>query len=271
MGPMHVFSWNVNGRLGKAADAQIEQVLELAPDVIALQELTSRSYPAWSARLLAAGYSVASTIDLVGVPYPMTEPQIHRKYFNLTATRMPVAPLPGLAFEDPAQAELAFPEKYLAVAVRLPSRPIEIHNAHLPPGSTRGVIKIQAFDAIRKRVDRRPSLPRILCGDFNTPQAEDDASLTTWASAHPDVVNWDAAERLILEHPELRDVYRECRHDGEPFAYSHLTRGTPRRYDHIFVSPEFQAVRCRYITDWLVKKLSDHAPLEADLELREVP
>ena len=47
---------------------QIEAVLGREPDVVALQELTVASYPQWCAALLDAGFSVVSTVDLVGVP-----------------------------------------------------------------------------------------------------------------------------------------------------------------------------------------------------------
>ena len=79
---------------------------------------------------------------------------------------------------------------------------------------------------------------------------------------------WDAAERAILEHPTLRDVYRERHPPGEQYPASHLTRGVRRRYDHIYASPELETVRCSYLTDWLAEGLSDHAAVEAELTLR---
>ena len=67
---------------------------------------------------------------------------------------MPLAPLPGLAFEDPAHAEVAFPEKYLAVEVRLPSGAIEIHNAHL------GLLPVGRKTAMEFGCDRKAVDPR---------------------------------------------------------------------------------------------------------------
>ena len=177
-----------------------------------------------------------------------------------------IAALPGLAFGDPEQARLAFPEKYLAVRVVVDGMGLDVHNAHLPPGSTRGAIKMHAFRAIRQRIDEPTSVPRVLCGDFNTPQFEDDEDVTTWASAHPEFRDaWDAAERGVLEHPILRDVYRQHHPPGQHYSASHFTGGTPRRYDHVFASPELETVRCRYMTDWLRDGLSDHAAIEAEL------
>jgi exodeoxyribonuclease III len=266
---LKILSWNVNGRVDEACSRQLDCVLAVAPDVLALQEVTLASYPAWCAGLVQASYSVVSSIYLVNLPYPEVHPPISRRYFNLTATRGQIATLPGLTFTDPEEARLAFPEKYLAAHVVVDGAAVDVHNAHLSPGSTRGVIKIHAFRAIRQRVDQPTSVPRILCGDFNTPQAEDEEGVTTWASARPEELRdeWDAAERSVLVHPAMRDVYGELQVAGEPYAASHVTRGVPRRYDHIYASEELAVQRCRYLTDWLDEGLSDHAAVEADLVL----
>jgi exonuclease III len=212
---MQILSWNVNGRVQGACERQLDRVLEVAPDVLALQEVTLGSYPAWLEGLEAADYSVVSTVDLARPPYP--KDGIRRKYFNLTASRWPIFELPGLTFTDPGQGRVAFPEKYLVARVTGDGSDVDLHNAHLPPGSTRGIIKVQAFQAIRRRIDGPSSTPRILCGDCNTPQSEDEQGVETWAKPHPGLFEeWDAAERAILEHPHLRDVYREKHPSGEP-------------------------------------------------------
>lgn len=261
-----MLSWNVNGRVDAGRTAQIAAVLDREPDVIALQELTANTYPVWSEALLAAGYSTISSIDLLRAPYADVVPAVTRKYFNGLAVRGTIAALPGLAFPDPEEARLAFPEKYIAARVTLNAGTYEIHNAHLPPGSSRGIVKAQAFRAIRRRTDL--AIGRVvLCGDFNTPQHEDADGLTTWASSHPrHFEEWDSAEREVLENPALRDIYRLTRHASAPFAYSHLTRGTKRRYDHIYASPALSPITCVYHVQWLLDRLSDHAAVEADLE-----
>ena len=266
---MRLISWNVNGRVDDALRKQATAVLERDADVIALQELTLESYSQWCDALLPEGFSIVSTIDLVQVPYPAADPPIRRKYFNAIAARGAIAALPGLSYPDPSQAAVAFPEKYVAARIVLGELALEVHNAHLPPGSTRGKIKPQMFSAIRWRTDA-VTAPIVLCGDFNTPQREDEAGVTTWASSHRDVPGWDAAERAVLENPRLRDVYRERRESGSPFPASHYTGTTARRYDHIYASADVHATACYYHAGWLIDKdrrLSDHAPVEADLEL----
>ncbi|MGI9081495.1 MAG: endonuclease/exonuclease/phosphatase family protein [Thermoleophilaceae bacterium] len=267
---MKILCWNIGGRLGAVALKQIDAVLSRAPDVLALQGVSKGNYPDWRDGLEGAGYSLLSAIDLVDVPYPEMAPPIRRKYFNLTAARHPIDALPGLSFEDPERAATAFPEQYLAACVRVTGvEPIEIHNAEVPAGEMLGVIKMHAFEAIRRRVDQSPDRPRILCGDFKAPHAEDDEGLEVWTAGHPRLrEEWEAAERGVLEHPVLRDVYREQHEPGTPFAVSYLTRGTPHRYDHIQASPELESAGCRYVSDWLTQKLSDHAAVEAELAPR---
>lgn len=265
---MKILSWKVSGQLGALARPQIDAVIERDPDVLALQEASLGNYDDWCESLMAAGYSIVSAIDLVGVPYPEMAPPIRRRYFNLIATRREIAPLKGLKFEDPEQLAVAFPEKYLAARVLVDGIPVEIHTADVPPSETLGLIKVHALQAIRRRVDESSDRPLVLCGDFMTPRSEDENGVTTWAGTHAKYnEEWKDAELAILEHPVLRDVYREVHEPGTPFAVSKDTRGTPHRYDHIYASPQLETVSCVYLGDWLTEKLSEHAPVEAELVL----
>jgi endonuclease/exonuclease/phosphatase family metal-dependent hydrolase len=49
-----------------------------------------------------------------------------------------------------------------------------------------------------------------------------------------------------------------------PFAVSHYTGTTARRYDHIYASTELRVAACTYHEAWL-GSLSDHAAVEAAL------
>jgi len=268
---VRVISWNVAGRTGVRLDGQIQGITNSAADVIALQEVTRATQGHWRDALLSSGCSVLTTIDLLAIPYPGT---IRRRYCNLLATRHPVSALLGLSFADPEQAAVAFPEKHLAAIVVVDGTPIEVHNTHLPPGSTRGVIKPHAFEAIRRRVDESTSHRQILCGDFNTPRSEGESFVETWGrrrkgDQQPEM--WDAAERSILEHPRLRDVYRATRTHGEPWAHSHVTRSGPKRYDHIYAGPGLEPLGCSYGSRWLEGGLSDHAAVQAELRIVDFP
>jgi endonuclease/exonuclease/phosphatase family metal-dependent hydrolase len=287
---MRVLTWNVNGRVGAALARQLSAVLEREPDVIALQEVTRRSYPGWSEALMPAGYSVLSTRELVAMPYPPpgTEGypsppfppgyrhQLRRKNFNVLASRYPIAALRGLSFDDADEAAFAFPEKHLAGRILVDGTEVDVHNTHLPPGVSRGMIKVHHFEAIRRRVDGSAQRPRVLCGDFNAPGREnsDGPLFHTWGGwpGAEDQERWFEAETRLLTNPSMPDVYRAVHEGAEVFPASHHTgpKRTPHRYDYIFASKELRPESCDYLTAWLEpsderKRLSDHAAVEADL------
>ena len=274
---MKLLSWNLSGKTGPAAEEQLAEVLKAEPDAVALQEVVPGSLETWAQGLLAHGYTVVSSIELLAVPGPQHEKKprrIRRKNFNLTASRFPLAVLPGLAFREAGVRDRAFPEKYLVTRIRAKPGTFDLHNAHLPPGSTRGIVKVETFEAIRKRLDEPTPVPRVLCGDFNTPWEESDEGIKTAAHRHPgERQRWDEAERMILEHPELSDLYRANRSPGDDFAVSHYRgRGDRRvgcRYEHVYVSAEFdlRSSRVEYLEPLLDRGLSDHAPVAATLAL----
>lgn len=284
---MKLITANVNGRVEAAQRRQFEALMALSPDVLCLQEVTRRNYVQWIERLAHEGFSAVSTVDLIDVPYPSppypTPPfppdlknpdkPIQRTYFNLTAARHPIAQLPGLSFQDPDEAKFAFPEKYLAAQVRIEGVDVEVHNAHLPPGVSRGRIKVQALNAIAERVRKKPS-NRILCGDFNELPEDGDDPFVFEGDSDPTNAAWGEARARIFSNPKMREVYRDVHQRGEPFPVSHRTGWgigkNPRRYDHIFASADLVTEECRYHGDWLDKtaehsRLSDHAPVEAVL------
>lgn len=261
--PLKLLSWNVNGRTGEGQVEQLAAVLDREPDIVALQEVTSRSHPLWLEGLLEAGFPCSAA--LICSPSPMRMLRFGAGTAIFSPQGTPFAQLPGLSFDDSEEAAVAFPEKYLAGSVSIERQVIDVHTAHLPPGSTRGVIKVHAFEAIRRRIDADRRHPRVLCGDFNTPREETDTNVITWAGTRSGAParRWEAAERGILANDELPDVYRQLREAGSAFPASHYTRDISRRYDHVYASIELQALGCEYLSDSLGQGLSDHAPVEA--------
>ena len=53
---MRVVTWNVAGRASRQAE-QAAVVMAVGADLVALQEVTKRTLPAWLAALEAAGYA----------------------------------------------------------------------------------------------------------------------------------------------------------------------------------------------------------------------
>ena len=292
---MKILTWNVNGRIEDAAKRQIRAVLRRDPDIICLQEVTGKpggrrpgSYPSWTAALLARGYSVVSSVDLVALPNPEPphESPPHRpptrkkhghssrKYFNLIAAKHPLSAIAGLTYGDAEEARLGFPEKHVAGRVSIQGREIDIHCTHLPPGVSNGLVKVHHFEAVNRRVMRDRARPRILCGDFNAPVEEnalepefdiDGGWSDPWT--REEKVRWRDAEWSILKNEDMRDTYRATHRPRRRWPVSHYTGRTRRRYDHIFASPEFEIVDCRYLTGWLDRGMSDHAAVEAELRV----
>jgi exonuclease III len=261
---VRLISWNVNGRYGRTLPRQLAVVRERGADVVALQEVRAKSLTVWREGLKGAGLvHVLDSSNLTAVP-SLSGREYRRIYFNLVASRWPLRRLPGL--------QLEFPERYLAASVGRAGADFEIHVAHLPPGSKRGLVKVEMFEALNTKLARPCERPRILCGDFNTPRAErDDGTVEFWGARHPPhTERWDKAERSVLlglgEH-DLPDVFRALNGytatDGSWFA----RRGGQswgRRYDHIFASRRLMPTACRYLHEWREHRLSDHSAIEAD-------
>jgi endonuclease/exonuclease/phosphatase family metal-dependent hydrolase len=234
-------------------------LLERAPDLIALQEVTVATAPVWRERLVAEGYQMIDTADLLAATPP--DAAIKRKYCNLIASRWELRPLRPL--------DVVFPEKYLSAHVNF-DRGLELHVAHLPPGVTRGLTKIEAFVAIYSRLACSCEVPRILCGDFNSPQRETrDGQTITWADHYPrHEALWDAAELSVLRglaHFDLPDVFRDLNGWDATDVSFVAKRGdneVGRRFDHVFASKALKAQTCDYVHEWREQRLSDHSAIE---------
>jgi hypothetical protein len=102
--------------------------------------------------------------------------------FNLIASRWSLQRLLGLA--------IAYPERYLACSIRLSALEFELHVAHISPGASRCLIKVEMFEALYRRLATCSEKPRILCGDFNTPRFESpDGTVGFWGLRHRHIWN----------------------------------------------------------------------------------
>jgi exonuclease III len=261
---VRLISWNVNGRYGPALSRQLAAVCARGADVVALQEIRARSLSVWREGLERVGLQhVLDSSDLLAAP-SLSGREYRRIYFNLVASSWPLRRLPGL--------QLEFPERYLAASVGRAGAGFEIHVAHLPPGSTRGLVKVEMFEALHTRLARPFERPRILCGDLNTPRVErGDGTVEFWGARHPPhTERWDEAERSVVlglgEH-DLPDVFRAL-NGYTPTDVSWVARrggqSWGRRYDHVFASLRLRPTACRYLHAWREQRLSDHSAIEAD-------
>lgn len=271
---MKLVSWNVNGRVTKAA-TQCDALANREPDIVALQEVTARTCPLLRECLRSRGLHfisdsfslAASTSDLVGP----------RRYGLLIASRFPIEALSGVRINVP------WPERILAGAIAAPDYQFELYTTHIPPGSSNYWIKVEMLEGLYAALASTSQAPRILCGDFNTPQAErPNGEIVTWGQKMDEQgqavlwnrfrggsgARWDAAERNVLQGLakfDLADIYRSLYgyavHD---FSW-YLKRKemiVGRRFDHVFAASCLRPVRCEYLHSFRETALSDHSPIE---------
>ncbi len=256
---MRLISWNVQRRVRDGLHRQLEAVASQAPDLVALQEVTTSTGPLLKNLLPDLGLAhVAVSLDLV------SEARADRRRarsgvliasrwpFNLMRTRPPSVP---------------WPERILSAVVSSPCGPLELHAAYIPnvatgPAVGRPWLKAETFEAIFARLARRSRRPRILCGDFNVPLAEQpDGTIVPFGrpGRHAD------AELAILRDLgrfDLGDVYRALHgYAVQEFSWCGRVRGY--RLDHIFASRSLNAAECRYLHEFRQARLSDHSPIEA--------
>ena len=275
---MRVISWNTNRRR-RMVSSQVEALLSRTPDIVALQEVTPGTVAMLTEGLRSGGLvHVRSTVE-EGVTRPLTGP---RAYGVLVASRYPLE-----AHSSGVQAPWA--EKAISAVVEMPLGPLDLHTVHVPPGSSHGWVKVEVLEAVYEHLARPVARPCLLSGDFNTPRAElPSGEVVTWAQRMDatgrvrarrvvrggPADRWDAAERNILVGLAgfgLQDVFRSLHGYGVERASWVLRnrRGTfARRFDHLFASAHLCPTRCEYLQEWREAGWSDHAAIEADLEVR---
>jgi exonuclease III len=245
---VRLISWNVNRRVGLLAE-QAAALAAREPDVVALQEITARSWELWRAALTT-----------IGLPHAMCSwPPRPRRTVVLIATREPHDAVPALA--------VPWPETTLAVH----TAGVTVHTAHVP-NAANGWVKPDTLAALRAGLAATTG-PRVLCGDFNTPRREKpDGTVISFARDTKERLReergerWDSAELGVV--PGLRDLgFTDAfaPHRERTWVFRH---GGGWRLDHIFVSSELAATSAVYHHDWRDGGLSDHSAVEVDVELR---
>lgn len=169
---MRIVTWNVAGRVEKLR-RQAHAVQSLAPDIVALQEITARTLDIWRTTLRSAGFDhVTSSFELASTPMQLIGP---RKYGQLVASRFPTLPIPE------GHCDIPWKERVLSATLILPGGQLEIHTTHVPLGASNGWLKIDHFRGLYTRLARSCPCHRLLCGDFNSPQAElSDGTTHCW-------------------------------------------------------------------------------------------
>jgi exonuclease III len=251
-------SWNVAGRKSRLDD-QAERVLELAPDLVCLQEVTPVTAGPWSERLTEAGLVPALA------PLPRAR-EGSRPLAVLTAAREPAEVVPV--------DDVPWPERVLAVR----AGGLEVVNVHSPISPKPGLVKVRTHEAVFRHV-AGGSGPRIVLGDLNTPRREHpDGTVWTFARERNGRLRrergerWDAAESALirgLEQHGFRDAFRVLNgFDSREPSWEWPRTGGGYRLDHLIASAEVSVTTCSYRHDWRREdKLSDHSALVAELRV----
>ena len=259
---MRLICWNVNKRVRDGLQRQVQALEQRYPDVVGLQEITATTTDRWLEALADIGLPHGvSSLDLV--PEARTQKRPSRSGV-LLASRWPLRVLPLW------QEGLVLPERQVSGLLDTPGGPVEVHVVHVPSsGRMRELglprVKAATFERIYTELARVSDVPRILCGDFNAPLDElPDGTVLPWG---PDK-RTAAAELALLTGLfafGMVDVYRALHGyaDRAPSWYG-LKRGY--RLDHLLASPTLRPRACRYLDALRIGRLSDHAPVEAELD-----
>jgi exonuclease III len=240
-------------RLGQQAGALAAR----EPDVVALQEITRRTWPLWREALAGAGLAHAA--------WSTESPRRMGVLLAARAEMTAAAPLP-----------VPWPETTLAREIE----GVVVHTVHVP-NAANGWIKIETLEGVRAGLAASAGA-RVLCGDLNTPRRESpDGTVMSFARDTRGRLReergerWDRGELGVvpgLADLGFADALRSLHGYARPERSWTFADGKGGwRLDHVFASAELAVLAAGYHHDWRAAGLSDHAPLEVDLSLRLRP
>lgn len=285
---MRVLTWNVKGAFPYHSkdeiEAQIEYLesLEAQPDLLVLNEVNQYRRD-FIRELITDRLGYEGIVDTLDWANELRESEIPPHHDightngNLTAVRDPEAiehtPLELFdeTYDDEDLKHLSthYPEKILVTTCIFDGVEIEVWNVRAVPGGMKGEEKIKIFETVFDRIINGEERPRILAGDFNTPDEElaDGQAIVHIKDKDPRVRDrWrNAALNLLkgLGHVGMVDVFRYQWGYGEVDTLDESFGNS--RFDHIFASEGLSPVDCRYDPESV--DYSDHAALIADFEI----
>jgi exonuclease III len=271
--PVRIVSWNVARRSSRLAE-QAAALASREADVVALQEVTSRTLPLWRVALETIGVThVRASLDQAD---PARVPGDRRRTGVLVGSRTPLW--------DASALPAPWPETAIAAVSPFAGMgAVELHCVHVP-NAANGWVKVRTLEAIRGGLASPRRGPRVLCGDLNTPRRE---------LPHGEVISfardsrgrlrpergseWDQAELGVV--PGLRELgYSDAFRALHGYAQREPSWTWRRiaghdggwRLDHVFASEQLRPASAVYHHAWREQGLSDHSALEVDLESRRL-
>ena len=280
---LRIVSWNVAYRTGPTASRQGAFLAKLNPDLVLLQEVNPRS----SASLVAE-----SGLDWLvrAVDVRAAQPD------DLPVRRRGVA-IGGRGMAPEMVALLSeavrLPERMLTASVVLDGRLVTVVSYHAPPGVTWGMDKVRHAWACEAWLGHQHG-PVVMGADANTPEYDMPDFMLTRTHWHtgmrklagergddilfgPDADHnlTDALRSWLQQHPkEMERITLE--YPNGPLALSHRTGkrkespGFDRRFDAIWLSPEFQVEQITYPYEESIEAGSDHSAVVADVAFQDL-
>lgn len=249
---MRLATWNVN-----SVTARLPRLLswleETAPDVVALQETKTSSFP--EAEVAALGYQVAHAGD---------------------GRWNGVAVLSRIGLEHIDLALPGHPEPRLASAQ---CGPVHVTSVYVPNGRALGdphyEYKLEWFASLRARLELfDPAQPLVVMGDFNVARTDDDVfdPAAFAGSTHVTPAERAAMQRLV--DWGLVDVVPRPGKGSRPFTYWDYRAGMfhkdlGMRIDYVLATPAVKVLDA-----WVDREArkgtspSDHAPVVLDVDLQ---
>jgi endonuclease/exonuclease/phosphatase family metal-dependent hydrolase len=255
-------TWNVNYL--KFRESHLKFLRGIKPDILALQEV----HPDFFTKLSSSNLFSNSHYTLGYIQHDV-KPSHPCAILSSADIRL----------RNPSLIpDLPFPEKCMIVDAELDTTVIKVCSFHTPPGVAVKKLKPQSLVILAEWLTTR-NRPVILGIDANAPKVD-----------HPDITKnvwyWDDESKLLGEQrihdlrdafrdylmskPDLFETIKQSRPKG-PLDVSHITgkgrRGTRRRYDFIFVTPDIRVKSVEYLFDEACAAGSDHALVKAELEV----
>lgn len=274
-------SWNVAYRTGASVKRQAEFLAKLRPDLVLLQEVNPRS-----SDVLMTESGLAWLVRSVDLRAAAPDDRPVRRRGVAIAGKGPrpeeVALLPG---------DIALPERALTACVVLDGGPMTALSYHAPPGVNWGIDKVrQAWACVRWLGVQHG--PVVMGADGNTPEfamPDFKDSRTHWHTGMRKLAGepgddilfgpnkrhrlTDALRTWLGQHPEEFGRIRTDYPAG-PLALSHRTGrrrdspGIDRRFDSIWLTPEFQVEGVAYPYQESIDAGSDHSAVVVDAKFQ---
>jgi exonuclease III len=273
-----VATWNVNYRGPGVSARQGAYLRPFELDVVMLQEVNPRTLPA--------------LIEEAGLDWAVTAADLRVSPPNEGSGRRRVSAIAGRGAR-PRTAKLfthvRLPERLIVAELVDAEGPVTVVSYHGPPGVSWGKVKVDHALALARWLDTVEGTV-IVGADANTPEVDHpDPKLarTHWFTGNPRLDPGepgddemfgtapshhlrDAFRSWLDANPDEMERIRELRPEG-PLAVTHrtgkrrATAGTPRRFDHLWLSPDLQVASISHDYDGAVAAGSDHALVVAEL------